>query len=141
MAGFLVVAAVEGRFDDRLAADGPELLSATDLLLTTWDTTTDPPTITAEQRVDGRRPGPLIADGGRVAWGPALITGTVVTSEELVRVAVSELGEAAPATSAWISGLLLSMATMCWLRETRRVPSQAGHGPGGVRATRPVGHR
>jgi hypothetical protein len=96
MTGISVLAAVEGRFDDRLAANGPELLSATDVLLTKWDTATEPPTITAEQRADGRRPGPLVAEGGQVAWGPALITSTVGTSDELVRVAVPELGEAAP---------------------------------------------
>ncbi|HTW10215.1 MAG TPA: hypothetical protein VME46_22115, partial [Acidimicrobiales bacterium] len=64
---------VEGRFDDRLAANGNELLSASDLVLTTWHLDEQGPAITAEVRATEPRPGPLVCDGGRVAWGAVLL--------------------------------------------------------------------
>ena len=111
IAGILVVATVEGRSDDRLAPAGSGFVSATDVVLTTWDSKTKVPTITSELRADDPRPGPLVAEGGRVGWGAALIGGPVIggpvtggpvtggpvsTNDEQVRAAVPELGEAAP---------------------------------------------
>ena len=77
IAGIKVVATVEGRSDDRLAPAGPGFVSATDVVLTTWDSKTKVPTITNELRADDPRPGPLVAEGGRVGWGAALIGGPV----------------------------------------------------------------
>ena len=96
IASIQVVATVEGRFDDRLAATGSELFSATDLVLTTWDAGSEVPTVIGELRTDGPRPGPLVAEGGRVVWGAALIGGADSTNDQQVRAAVPELGEAAP---------------------------------------------
>ncbi len=106
IAGVKVVATVEGRSDDRLAPAGSGFVSATDVVLTTWDSKTKVPTITNELRADDPRPGPLVAEGGRVGWGAALIGGPVTggpvtgdpvtTNDEQVRAAVPELGEAAP---------------------------------------------
>jgi hypothetical protein len=96
IAGIKVVATVEGRSDDRLAPAGPGFVSATDVVLTTWDSKTKVPTVTNEVRADDPRPGPLVAEGGRVGWGAALIGGPVTTNDSRVRTAVPELGEAAP---------------------------------------------
>jgi hypothetical protein len=121
IAGIKVVATVEGRSDDRLAPAGPGFVSATDVVLTTWDSKTKVPTITNEVRADDPRPGPLVAEGGRVGWGAALIGGPVTggpvsggpvsggpvsggpvsggpvtTNDSQVQAAVPELGEAAP---------------------------------------------
>ncbi len=70
-----MVATVEGRFDSSLAATGSELFSATDLMLTTWDASSEVPAVTSEVRADDPRPGPLVAEGGRVVWGATLIGG------------------------------------------------------------------
>ena len=96
IASIQVVATVGGRFDDRLAATGSELFSATDLVLTTWDAGSEVPTVIGELRTDGPRPGPLVAEGGRVVWGAALIGSADSTNDQQVRAAVPELGEAAP---------------------------------------------
>jgi hypothetical protein len=96
IASIQVVATIEGRFDSRLAATGSELFSATDLVLTTWDASSEVPTVTSEVRADDPRPGPLVAEGGRVVWGAALIGSAVRTNDQQVRAAVPELGEAAP---------------------------------------------
>ncbi len=126
IASIRVVAAVEGRSDDRLAPTGYGFLSATNVVLTTWDSETTVPTITGELRADDPRPGPLVAEGGWVGWGAALIgdpitggpvtggpvtggpvtggpvtggpvTGAAIkTNDEQVRATVPELGEAAP---------------------------------------------
>ena len=95
VAGIQVVATVDDRFDDRVAASGSQLMSATDLLLTNWAVTSKSLTITGELRAAEPRPGPLVAEGDRVAWGPALTDGAVMTNDALVRAAVPELGEAA----------------------------------------------
>ena len=106
IAGIKVVATVERRSDDRLAPAGSGFVSATDVVLTTWDSKTKVPTITNELRADDPRPGPLVAEGGRVGWGAALIGGPVTgdpdtggpvaTNDEEVRATVPEFGEAAP---------------------------------------------
>ena len=57
IAGIQVVATVEGRSDDRLAPAGSGFVSATDVVLTTWDSKTKVPTITSELRADD--PGPV----------------------------------------------------------------------------------
>jgi hypothetical protein len=95
IASIRVVAKVEGRFDDRLAATGSGFLSATDLVLTTWDADTKVPIVLSELRAEDPRPGPLVSEDGRVAWGAALIGSAPRTNDERVRAAVPEQGEAA----------------------------------------------
>ena len=89
------MAKVEGRFDDRLASTGSGFLSATDVVLTTWDANTTVPAVLSELRAEDPRPGPLVSEDGRVAWGPALIGSAPRTNDERVRAAVPEQGEAA----------------------------------------------
>ena len=61
------MAKVEGRFDDRLASTGSGFLSATDLVLTTWDANTTVPAVLSELRADG--PEARAARVGRWAGG------------------------------------------------------------------------
>ena len=52
-----VMAKVEGRFDDRLASTGSRFLSATDLVLTTWDANPTVPAVLSKLELTTRGPG------------------------------------------------------------------------------------